>query len=345
MIWFVLVAGLIAGDVGLGLGLHAQFVAEGHAVSMVQLALAIDIMYIWCIVWSKLSLIALYYRVFGFGYFKSACWVVAMLVVAWAIASTISLFLLCVPLAKYWNGSLKGHCSDPAPVRLRNSIATIITDVMILCLPIPQIWGLHGLRVTDRFGLTIVFAVGLFVVSIATMRIFVQQYDQSNDKSFTLAPDAGWLLIEMAAAIVSASFPAMGPAVIEIWRYLRHVVKACRGSAAHGKAARTRRQGGVELRTRIINEEAGGEGVMGSSTQHPDEVDGSFHRLYSKGQNGSAATQVGEHTEPMLPSERTKDFDDGSSSLPVTVQSDRASEEVPLSVMLQQTRAIHSDAQ
>lgn len=175
------------------------------------------------------------------------------------------------------------------------------------------------------------------------MRIFVQQYDQSNDKSFTLAPDAGWILIEMAAAIVSANFPAMGPAVVEIWRYLRHMVKACRGSAAHGHAARTR-QGGVELRTRG-NEEAGRREGMGSPQQDPDEVDGSFHRLYSKGQNGSAVTNVGEHTEPMIPSDRAKDFDDGSSSLPVTVKSDRASEEVPLSVILQQTREIHSDTQ
>lgn len=159
---------------------------------MVQVGLAVDIMYVWSLVWSKLSLIALYYRVFGFGYFKHACWVVAVLVVAWAIASMISLFLLCVPLAKYWNGTLKGHCSDPTPVRLSNSIATIITDVIILFLPIPQIWGLHGLRVTDRVGLTIVFALGfLLVLPIFPSFSFFASSFLSEDMSLPPSPTSG----------------------------------------------------------------------------------------------------------------------------------------------------------
>lgn len=153
-------AALIAGDVGLGLGLHSKYVAPANAVPMVQIALAVDIMYVWSLVWSKLSLLALYYRVFCFGYFKRACWVVAVLVLVWALAATISLFLLCIPLAKYWDTTIPGHCMEYAPVRLANSLATIVTDVLILCLPIPQIWGLHGLRGAEKLGLTILFTLG-----------------------------------------------------------------------------------------------------------------------------------------------------------------------------------------
>lgn len=153
-------AALIAGDVGLGLGLHSKYVAASSAVPMVQIGLAVDIMYIWSLVWSKLSLLALYYRVFRFGYFKLACWVVAALVLVWALAATISLFFLCIPLEKYWDSSIHGRCIDYAPVRLANSLATIVTDVMILCLPIPQIWRLHGLRGTEKLGLSILFTLG-----------------------------------------------------------------------------------------------------------------------------------------------------------------------------------------
>lgn len=142
----------------------------------------------------------------------------------------------------------------------------------------------------------------------------------------------------MAAAIVSACIPAIGPALVEIWRYIRHAVNACRGKAADGKAARTRQ--GVELRTH--HEELGQES-MGFPQQHPDAVDGSFRRLYSKSQNGSASTRVGEHSELLSPN-GTRDFDDGSSSLPATLKSDGASEEVPLSIILQQTHVLHSDA-
>lgn len=135
-----------------------------NLVTMIQLSLTVDIMYTWGLVLSKLGLLALYYRVFRFGYFKRACWVVAVVVVAWGIVATISLFLLCIPLNKYWEPTVAGQCFDPAPVRLANSISTIVTDVIILCLPIPQIWGLHGLRRTDRIGLTAVFAMGFLSV-------------------------------------------------------------------------------------------------------------------------------------------------------------------------------------
>lgn len=160
--------------------------------------------------------------------------------------------------------------------------------------------------------------------------------------SFSLAPDAGWLIIEMAAAIVSASFPCMGPSMIELWRHLCHGVAACRGRAAKGKAARMRQGGGGgELRT--PNEELDRVGgVRSPQQQHPDEVDGSFHRLYSKGQNGSAVTHVGEHGQP-LPLAEPKDSEDEASGLRVMVHSDGASEEVPLHVIHVRRSIVQSD--
>lgn len=126
---------------------------------------------------------------------------------------------------------------------------------------------------------------------------------------------------------------------MEVWRYIKHGVNACRGRAAKGNAARSRQ--GFELRTR--HEEEGLEG-LGSPQQHPDEVDGPFHRLYSKGQNGSAVTHVGGHPEP-VPSIEIKDSQNESSSPPVDVKSDLANEEVSLSVFLQQNPVAHANSQ
>lgn len=158
--WYIVIVALMAVDVHLGLGLHWRYVPAANAIPIVLVTISIDIMYIWSVVLSKLSLLALYYRVFRFGYFKRACWGVGGLVLAWAIASTIVLFTLCVPFSKYWDPTVEGHCLNFTTVRLCNSIATIVTDVMILCLPVPQIWGLHGLRTGDKLGLTALFALG-----------------------------------------------------------------------------------------------------------------------------------------------------------------------------------------
>lgn len=163
----MVIIALIAADVGLGLGRHWSVVPHDHFAPMVQVTLAVDMLYIWSLVWSKLSLLLLYYRVFRFGYFKRACYAAGALVGAWAVVSTVLLFILCVPLYKYWDKTVEGHCSDPAPVRLFNSIATIITDVLILCLPLPQIWRLQGLRMVDRIGLSVLFALGFLSVALA----------------------------------------------------------------------------------------------------------------------------------------------------------------------------------
>lgn len=58
-------------------------------------------------------------------------------------------------------------------------------------------------------------------VMVSSFRISVFIHDISPDMTYTLAPDAGWTLIEMTAAVVSVSLPALGPAVIEAQRRLR----------------------------------------------------------------------------------------------------------------------------
>lgn len=44
--------------------------------------------------------------------------------------------------------------------------------------------------------------------------------DDVEDITYSLAPDAGWTMIEMSAAVVSASLPAIGPVMIEAWTRL-----------------------------------------------------------------------------------------------------------------------------
>lgn len=165
------------------------------------------------------------------------------------------------------------------------------------------------------------------VVSIAGFRISVFYYDDSVDRTHSIGPDAGWTIIEATAAVVSASFPAMGPALIQIWRNLRHLVDKCRGLATNAQAARPRQD--RDLRT--MNEEPNLTGGR-SPTHHPDEVDGSFHRLYSKGQNGSAVTHFDDHGQP-LPIGDIEDPENRGSSLRVTMNGDTASEEIPLRTM------------
>lgn len=158
---------LTSAAVGLGVGIHVVDVAPENSVSLAQTVLAVDVFYIWGLAWSKLSLLLLYYRTFRFGYIKHASYGVGVLVVGWAITSTALVFVVCVPLSKLWDSSVvEGHCSDSASFRLTNAVATIVTDVVILCLPMPCIWGLHTLGRADKIGLSAVFGLGILLVTL-----------------------------------------------------------------------------------------------------------------------------------------------------------------------------------
>lgn len=129
----------------------------------------------------------------------------------------------------------------------------------------------------------------------------------------------------------------MGPGLIQIWRDVRHWLDTCRGRAARGQAARPRQ----DRELSIVGSSAGLAGAQ-SPQQHPDQADGSFHRLYSKGQNGSAVTHVDEREQALLVRE-AQDPEMGPGSLRVAVDSDGASEEVSLETMLLATSVAKPD--
>lgn len=136
-------------------------------------------------VWSKLSLLFLYYRVFRFGYFKQAGYAIGALVIAWAIVATFLTYFYCFPISKIWDLSKSGYCIDSTAIRLFNASATILTDVMILCLPIPQIWKLQHLRFAEKMGLSVVFAIGFLCVLLPYSPILVgprEVFDRGDRK-------------------------------------------------------------------------------------------------------------------------------------------------------------------
>lgn len=157
--WMLGLVALISTAVGLGLGLHLFSVDPANYVTMIKVVLVVDFFYIWSLVWSKTSVLCLYYRVFPFGYMKRMGCGMAALVVVWAIVSTVLLFHVCVPLRRLWDLNAGGHCHDATTFRLFNSVATIVTDLVILSLPLPQIWRLH-LRTVEKVFATAVFGLG-----------------------------------------------------------------------------------------------------------------------------------------------------------------------------------------
>lgn len=101
-----------------------------------------------------------YRRIFGMNWM---IWATLLISYGWCIASMIAAICSCEPISYFWNEII-----DPTAGSYRynfyyyyvgNAAANVVTDVLILLVPIPVIWNLQ-MRTTQKIGVCGVLLLG-----------------------------------------------------------------------------------------------------------------------------------------------------------------------------------------
>lgn len=274
--WNLIVVFFIFGMIHYGMGLHADKVPIPDIVLMAKYLLVAENLYVYNLVWTKLSFLMMYYRIFRFPYFKRWAFVIGGFVIMWVITVTFLFVFICVPVQKLWYPDLPGHCINQVGTWIANATSTIVTDLAILILPIPQIWKLQ-LKRSEKIALTVIFSLGFFVVFASVYRFTVLFSYRASDPTYTLANTVGWTAIEMSAGITSACLPTIQPAIHFIARKLG-LLKFIESSVL-SRNGRSTQNGAVAPETTPRHE-------------HPTKVlqgEGAFYRLSDR--NGSAQSE------------------------------------------------------
>jgi hypothetical protein len=100
-----------------------------------------------------------YKRIFAIKPIRRICTIIITVLVAWGIWTLASAIFLCVPVSKFWNPSQPGACMNKEAIWFSNAAVHILTDIVILILPIPVLNSLHLPR-RQKYALMVVFAVG-----------------------------------------------------------------------------------------------------------------------------------------------------------------------------------------
>lgn len=112
-----------------------------------QSFLAVQILYFSDAVITKTSLLLLYYRLFGsVRKFRIAVRIAGAVVSGYFMACVITSVAGCQPVSYFWYKNQPGKCLDEVNFFRWNGVANMLTDVMILCLPGPMVWGLQMAR-------------------------------------------------------------------------------------------------------------------------------------------------------------------------------------------------------
>ena len=108
---------------------------------------------------NKTSILLLYRRILAQRTYQALVLALLWVVVLFAIATSIAGIFQCIPIDKAWNKDIKGHCYNLVDAWYSNAVFSIVTDILILMLPMHMVWGLQVQR-REKLLLASIFGLG-----------------------------------------------------------------------------------------------------------------------------------------------------------------------------------------
>ncbi|CAH0003447.1 unnamed protein product [Clonostachys byssicola] len=221
------VSGVAGYAVSRGVGQHVWVASpEGTYAWAIGLFIG-EICYTLTLLLVKLAILAFYWRSFSIKRsVKMIIWVLVATTSGWAFSLLVATFCQCLPTRAFWERfnpynplpPSEYHCGvDSLPFFIGNAIPNIVTDIVMIILPIPYIWSLQ-LPVQQKLALGGVFVVGIFVTVVSLVRLIqVINLDLTNvDITWNFASVGTWTIVEGNVAILCACLPFLKPIINKI---------------------------------------------------------------------------------------------------------------------------------
>lgn len=193
-------------------GRHSWDVPVANYQGMIDWIKIEDALYLFGIMFAKITFILLYLRIFGVNKrFTWACYALAFIVIGYCLACALAILIGCSPASKNWDLMEEGTCISLITLLIVIGGFNVATDFSLLLLPIPLIWNLH-MPWPKKLGIFATFATGAFVCAIAVVRTaIVVTTLKDMDQSWNIIPEVTWLTVELNVGIISACLPTLKP--------------------------------------------------------------------------------------------------------------------------------------
>lgn len=155
-----------------GYGAHYKTIPTDQAVIARKWFYGAQIMYKIVLMLNKMAFCFMYYRIFSISSktFRICCHLVMALIVSSGTAFIIGTVFQCSPISAFWDKTITNYwCFNQTPWWMTYAIVQILTDVILLCLPIREVLRLKMSKL-EKAGLILVFCTGLFVTFTSIFR-------------------------------------------------------------------------------------------------------------------------------------------------------------------------------
>lgn len=199
-----------------GVGLHDSELPAGWAVQALKATYAVEIFYYLAVFGVKVSILCMYLRLSaGLGKGNRlrvlTLWMLALLALHF-VSTVVVAGVQCVPMSRFWNPeTTEGYCINITAFFYSTNVFTILTDLIILALPMRTFWRMQ-MASSRKAGVIAIFAVGgvstiASCVRLYSVRMFMSQRRGLEDA----APINTWSFVEIYLGIFCASVPGKLP--------------------------------------------------------------------------------------------------------------------------------------
>ncbi|KAJ5690385.1 hypothetical protein N7462_004777 [Penicillium macrosclerotiorum] len=217
LIFSIIYLALVAAQFHYGMGIHSDRLSTSVLQNQLKCLWAAIPMYNASLAFTKISILFQYLRIFPARSFRLACYIVMGVVITYSTWAIVSGYVNCVPVAKFWNHDLPGHCLSFEVIWFFNASMNIVTDVTLLLLPMPLLFKLQ-LPKMQKLALMGVFAIGILVVITSILRLSsLRTVAKSSDTSYSNVGAAFWTAAECNVAIICACLPFLRPIISHIF--------------------------------------------------------------------------------------------------------------------------------
>ncbi|KAL4985868.1 hypothetical protein BDW68DRAFT_189315 [Aspergillus falconensis] len=178
----------------------------------------------------KLAILGFYLRFFKLGHERAISYLLMLVIAATFIGTGLTATFECTPIRYQWDKTIPGgRCIDITAFYRWMSLPNIVTDVMMLLLPLPMILRLHLTR-GQKLGLGMVFATGGVGMITSCLRFAIfYRHDAFKDNTWTSVQLLKWTDIEPGIYFLAACMPFFRPLVQRAWsRFVAPYVKLSR---------------------------------------------------------------------------------------------------------------------
>ncbi|KAI1850981.1 hypothetical protein JX266_003646 [Neoarthrinium moseri] len=199
-------------------GVHAWEMPLERYQYFSRVIFAAPLVYTFTVASAKATLCFFYRRLSPFRTYQIFVWITMFICVGSSMGIFFSLVFACKPLAASWEPTLAvtAQCLDRPAIYVATAGIGIITDVILLALPIPVVIGLN-IPTRQKIIVVLLFAIGSITVVTSIVRLIILLPSLANpDQTYALTQGTLWICIESNLLIMCCCLPTLR-------RFFRHI--------------------------------------------------------------------------------------------------------------------------